>query len=149
MSELDDLLTGRDGPRHPVSLPSGAARDAPVLRMREAARAELAAPFARLVAATAEPFVQAIIDLESPRMALGRACLIGDAAFVPRPHTAASTAKAASDVLALAGPLAEQRDEAAALRAWEPVRLALGRSLAEHGRARGAASRSGLAVLRP
>ena len=32
-------------------------------------------------------------------MAFGRTCLLGDAAFVVRPHTAGATAKAASDAM--------------------------------------------------
>jgi hypothetical protein len=42
-----------------------------------------------------EPFLQTIQDLSVRRMAVGRIALVGDAAFIPRPHTAASTAKAA------------------------------------------------------
>ena len=38
-------------------------------------------------------------------MAFGRVCLIGDAAFVARPHAAAGTAKAAADAWALAEAL--------------------------------------------
>ena len=53
--------------------------------------------FRRLVEVTQEPFVQTIHDLAVPKMAFGRVCLTGDAAFVPRPHTAASTAKAAAN----------------------------------------------------
>ena len=41
--------------------------------------------------------MQVIFDIEVPRMAFGRVCLIGDAAFAVRPHIAAGTAKAASD----------------------------------------------------
>ena len=38
-----------------------------------------------------------IVDLEVPRMAFGRSCLIGDAAFALRPHIGVGTAKAADD----------------------------------------------------
>jgi hypothetical protein len=43
------------------------------------------------VAATRKPFLQTIQDLSVRRMAVGRIALVGDAAFIPRPHTAAST----------------------------------------------------------
>ena len=58
-------------------------------------------PFRQLIRSTREPFLQAIVDLVVPRMALGRVALVGDAAVLPRPHTAASASKAAADALAL------------------------------------------------
>ena len=52
-----------------------------------------------------EPLVQAVFDLESPRMAFGRVSLIGDAASGLRPHVAAGQAKACADAWALHGAL--------------------------------------------
>ena len=70
------------------------------------------------------------MDCEAPRMAFGRLCLIGDAAFVARPHAAAGTAKAAEDGWQLARALrATGGRVAAALDRWEPGQLALGRSV--------------------
>ncbi len=127
---LDRLMTGRDGVRRAVSLPPGAATAAAVGDMRRAAAASLAEPIAEVVTAIAEPFVQAIYDIEVPRMAVGRVCLIGDAAFGVRPHAAAGTAKAADDGWALAAELsAAGGDVPAALAAWERRQLEVGRSL--------------------
>jgi 2,6-dihydroxypyridine 3-monooxygenase len=127
---LDALMTGRDGVRRPVSLPPGAASEQAVTGMRQAAADLLAGPVAEVIARTAEPFVQAIYDVEVPRMAFGRTCLVGDAAFAVRPHAAAGTAKAAADGWALAQELtAADGDVPAALAAWERRQLALGRSL--------------------
>ena len=87
---------------------------------------------------TKEPFAQAIRDLAVERMVKGRVILLGDAAFIPRPHTAASTAKAATNVLALVEALEmrpEHIDEA--LEHWEPRKLALGDDLHEQGRRTG------------
>ena len=95
--ELDALMTGRDGVHRAVSLPPGAAREEPLAAMRQAAAARFAAPIAAVVTGVAEPFVQVVYDIAVPRMAFGRACLIGDAAFAVRPHAAAGTAKAAAD----------------------------------------------------
>ena len=79
---------------------------------------------------TPEPFVQPIVDVEVPRMAFSRVCLIGDAAFVARPHAAAGTAKAAADAWALADAVAaDPSDVPGALRRWEAGQLALGRQL--------------------
>jgi 2-polyprenyl-6-methoxyphenol hydroxylase-like FAD-dependent oxidoreductase len=36
-----------------------------------------------------------------PRMRQGRVAMVGDAAFIPRPHTAASTSKAVANARAL------------------------------------------------
>ena len=63
--------------------------------LRETALSCLPPPAAAMVRSTVEPFVQAEVDIEVPRMAFGRICLIGDAAFALRPHIAAGTAKAA------------------------------------------------------
>jgi 2,6-dihydroxypyridine 3-monooxygenase len=78
-----------------------------------------------------EPFVQVVYDVEIDRMAFGRTCLIGDAGFVARPHAAAGTAKAAANAWALAESLATHDTVPAALAAWEPGQLALGRQLVE------------------
>jgi 2,6-dihydroxypyridine 3-monooxygenase len=127
---LDTLMTGRDGVRRPVSLPPGAATEAAVTGMRQAARDQLAEPIAEAVVGAPEPFVQVVTDIEVPRMVFGRICLIGDAAFAVRPHAAAGTAKAAADGWALAGELtAADGDVPAALAAWERRQLALGRGL--------------------
>jgi 2,6-dihydroxypyridine 3-monooxygenase len=127
---LDRLMTGRDGVHRPVSLPPGAATEAAVTRMRQAAQDHLAGPIAEAVVRAPEPFVQVITDIEVPRMTFGRICLIGDAAFAVRPHAAAGTAKAAADGWALAGELtAAGGDVPAALAAWERRQLTLGRDL--------------------
>ena len=73
--------------------------------LHSAADIELPAPLTELVQRTAEPFIQVIVDLEVPRMAFGRTCLIGDAAFVLRPHIGAGTAKAADDAWQLGNAL--------------------------------------------
>jgi len=64
--------------------------------------------------------------------------LLGDAAFVPRPHTAGSTAKAAANALALAQSLQRQDmpiDQR--LREWETLQLRAGRSMTDWGRQMG------------
>ena len=92
----------------------------------------------------AEPFVQAVYDIDVPRMAHGRVCLIGDAAFAVRPHAAAGTAKAADDGWALAEELAAAAgDVPAALTAWEQRQLLLGRQLLARTREIGDASQFG------
>jgi 2,6-dihydroxypyridine 3-monooxygenase len=127
---LETLMTGRDGVHRAVSLPPGAATDAAVGAMRQAAAAALAPPVAEVVTGAAEPFVQVVYDIAVPRMAFGRTCLLGDAAFAVRPHAAAGTAKAAADGWALAEALsAAGGDVPTALARWERSQLTLGQAL--------------------
>jgi 2,6-dihydroxypyridine 3-monooxygenase len=134
---LSALLTDRRGETHDLSLPAGGVRDEHLDELRAAA-GDLPAAFADLVRATPEPFVQVIVDLEVPAMVRGRVCLVGDAAFALRPHIAAGTAKAAADAGALAEAIrAAAGDVPAALRAWEPDQLALGRATTARTRAVG------------
>jgi 2,6-dihydroxypyridine 3-monooxygenase len=124
---LDDLMTGVDGRRHPLSLPPGLAQPHHVDELRTAAK-QLPAPLAELVTETAEPFVQLIVDVAVPRMVVGRACILGDAAFALRPHAAVGTAKAAEDAWQLARALeAIPGDIDRALATWETAQLELGR----------------------
>jgi 2,6-dihydroxypyridine 3-monooxygenase len=126
--DLDALMTDRGGVRRPVSLAPGAVAPSRLEELRAAAAAELPRPVAELVAVTAEPFVQVVFDIEAPRMAFGRACLLGDAAFALRPHAAVGSAKAAEDAWRLGEALrGSGLDVAAALERWEPGQLALGR----------------------
>jgi 2,6-dihydroxypyridine 3-monooxygenase len=138
--DLDDLMTDAAGTRHEVSLPPGAARDEHVAEMRATARARLPKEIADVVTAVERPFLQVVFDVEVPRMAFGRVCLIGDAAWVVRPHAAAGTAKAAADGWALADALAAYDDVPGALAAWEPGQLTLGRQLLDRTRRIGARS---------
>ena len=102
---LDRLMTDREGVRRDTTLPPGTVDPVHVAEMRAFAMSNLAPPLAAVVLGADEPFVQAVFDIEVPRMAFGRTCLIGDAAFALRPHIAAGTAKAASDGWALAEAL--------------------------------------------
>jgi len=74
-----------------------------VAAMRADAARVLASQFNEMVGLCEQPFLQPIYDLEVPRMAFGRVALVGDAAFVARPHVGAGVAKAAEDALAIMG----------------------------------------------
>lgn len=142
--ELDRVLTDSGGRRRQFSVPQGLVSPAMIAWLHEQARSILPPSFLRLVEATGEPFVQTIHDLAVPSMVFGRVCLTGDAAFVPRPHTAASTAKAAANALGLADCLsASGGDVVEALRRWEPDQLDLGRRLRVHGQQLGNRSQFG------
>jgi len=132
--DLDDLLIDQSGQRRDTSLPPGAVSAHHLAELRAVASSRLPEPIARVVLSTAQPFLQVIYDIDVPRMAFGRVCLIGDAAFLARPHAAAGTAKAAADAWALAEAVARHDNVVAALADWEPGQLALGRQLLERTR---------------
>jgi 2,6-dihydroxypyridine 3-monooxygenase len=134
-SALDDLMTDAHGVRQEISLAPGSVRQHQVDGLLAAAAEQLPESIAEVVAKSSEPFVQAVFDIAVPRMAFGRACLIGDAAFAIRPHAAAGTAKAAEDGWRLAAAIrAERGDVLAALRRWEPNQLALGNAVMDRSR---------------
>jgi len=132
--ELDRVLTDKDGRRREFSVPQGFVAPDILGWLHRQAHRTLPPTFLRLVKATGDPFLHTIHDLAVPNMAFGRTCLTGDAAFVPRPHTAASTAKAAANALGLADCLtATGGDVEEALRRWEPDQLELGERLRVFG----------------
>jgi 2-polyprenyl-6-methoxyphenol hydroxylase-like FAD-dependent oxidoreductase len=91
-ADLPGLLVDRDGRQHHASLPLGGTPDAAIRGLRDLARREVHPMLAALVAATPQPFLQTIVDIVPTRTVFGRVCLLGDAAFVVRPHTAGATA---------------------------------------------------------
>jgi 2-polyprenyl-6-methoxyphenol hydroxylase-like FAD-dependent oxidoreductase len=94
---------------------------------------------AAVVARTEQPLLQAIFDLESPQLAFGRVVILGDAAFVARPHVVAGTTKAALDAQCLADSLAAAgNDVETALAHYDVERRQFGRSLVARARHLGA-----------
>jgi 2-polyprenyl-6-methoxyphenol hydroxylase-like FAD-dependent oxidoreductase len=136
--DLPAVLTDRDGRTHLFSLPPGALREHYAEALRRDAGQLLAPPFSALVQHTAEPFIQLILDLEVEQMVFGRVLLLGDAAFVPRPHTAGGSAKAAANALALALALKRtDRPIEQALRSWESFQLKAGLAMTASGKRMG------------
>ncbi len=136
-ADFDEAMTDAHGRRRQFSIPPGsmAARSAQALR--EAASRLLAPTFADLVDATQEPFVQAILDLEISRMVFDRVVLVGDAAFIARPHTAGSTAKAAANAVALAEALASSPNIDLSLGDWGGQQIQVGLDMTARGRVMG------------
>jgi len=136
--DLDWFLTDKHGHRHRSSLPQGSASPAMVGELRRTARQELHPVFVELVAATTDPFVQTIVDVSVPRTVFGRTMLVGDAAFVVRPHTAGAAAKAAHDAWVLGRNLARaRRNLDAGLSAAESLQVEYGQGLVNYGVALG------------
>jgi 2-polyprenyl-6-methoxyphenol hydroxylase-like FAD-dependent oxidoreductase len=100
-NELRDLCTDVHGHCHGTAIPPPLVRPDVARRLKDIAAATLAPQIAAVVEAS-QPFFQAIFDLESPRLHEGRVALVGDAAFVARPHVGMGVTKAALDALCLA-----------------------------------------------
>ena len=106
--------------------------------MRAAAERLLAPQFREIVRLIDEPILQPIYDLETPRMAFGRVAIIGDAAFVARPHVAAGRRQGGRR-RGGAGRRARRRATSTpALQRFEAVRLPVGRRIIERARHLGA-----------
>jgi 2-polyprenyl-6-methoxyphenol hydroxylase-like FAD-dependent oxidoreductase len=76
-------------------------------------------------------------------MAVGRVALLGDAAFIARPHVGAGVSKAALDALALAQALDSAGDVAAALAAYDAERRPEGLRALRQGQELGACIAAG------
>jgi 2-polyprenyl-6-methoxyphenol hydroxylase-like FAD-dependent oxidoreductase len=135
---LRELMTDADGAHHPLGIPPNKVSWRQVAAMREAARSLLAPQFAEILEKTAQPFLQPIYDVQSSRLAFDRVALMGDAAFVARPHVGMGVTKAAEDAMALSDAIRMHGATSDALRAFETARLAPGRAVVEHARALGA-----------
>jgi len=133
--ELPLLCTDTNGRCHEMSIPPPLIRADVLAELRRAAEALLAPHLAEVVRHSRRPFFQAIFDVESPYMAAGRVALLGDAAFVARPHCGMGVTKAAGDATALAGSLRETPDDvAAALSRYDELRRRFGAAVVAHGR---------------
>jgi 2-polyprenyl-6-methoxyphenol hydroxylase-like FAD-dependent oxidoreductase len=138
-SALRALLHRCRRPRHGLSIPPPLIRPELIEGLKRDAAALLAPQLAALVNGTAQIILQPIFDLESPRVAIGRVALIGDAAFVARPHVASGVMKAALDAEALVDALsAGAGDVEAALQRYDAGRQPYGAWLVQRGRHIGA-----------
>jgi 2-polyprenyl-6-methoxyphenol hydroxylase-like FAD-dependent oxidoreductase len=132
--ELEQFLTDRQGVLHHSSLPLGGATEESIAALRARARREVHPRMAALIEATEQPFIQKIVDIVVPRTVFGRVCLLGDAAFVVRPHTAGATAKAATDATLLADTLQDAKgDIKKALLSFQSAQLRYGHELHQYG----------------
>lgn len=132
---LAALCTDQSGCRHGVSIPPPLIRPELIAALKRDAEALLAPQLAALVNATARIILQPIFDLELPRIAFGRVALVGDAAFVARPHVASGVMKAAIDAESLVDALAGRPgDVPAALERYDRERQPYGAALVARGR---------------
>ncbi|MCW5679869.1 MAG: FAD-dependent oxidoreductase [Xanthobacteraceae bacterium] len=142
--DLPRLFQGRDGKFHGDAIAPDLLLPEVLDEMRSAAERTLAPAFAEIVRQTPQPLLQAISDLEVPQMVCGRAVLIGDAAFVARPHVGMGVTKAAADAWALASALETEPAIDTALAKFNAERVALGSRIIRRARHLGAYMQSQL-----
>jgi 2-polyprenyl-6-methoxyphenol hydroxylase-like FAD-dependent oxidoreductase len=135
---LADLFTDASGKNHGVSIPPPLIRPELVAEMKAHALEVLPRSVSVVVQKTAQPLLQAISDMESPRMTFGRVALLGDAAFVVRPHVAGGASKAALDARCLVDSLLAEDEITAALASYEKTQHDFGTRIVAHSRYLGA-----------
>jgi 2-polyprenyl-6-methoxyphenol hydroxylase-like FAD-dependent oxidoreductase len=138
-SALQDLCTDATGRQHGVAIPPPLVRHEIIRELKATAGRVLAPEMAAVVARAEQPLLQAVFDLESPQLVFGRVVILGDAAFVARPHVVAGVTKAALDAQCLADSLAAAgNDVETALAHYDTERRQFGRSLVARARHLGA-----------
>ena len=136
---LPRLCTDASGRCHGISIPPPLIRPEVITDIKTSARELLAPQIAAIVERTDQLFFQAIFDLESPRMVLGRVVLLGDAAFVARPHVGMGVTKAALDAECLAREIkTADGDLDAALARYDRERRLFGTRIVARARRLGA-----------
>lgn len=135
---LNSLLTDDQGQFYPTGIPPQKVAAQHIGAMRQAAQDLLAPQFAEIVEKTAQPFFQPIYDVLSENIAFNRVALLGDAAFVARPHCGMGVTKAGEDAMALADAIARHGAVPQALQAYQSARVPACRAVTLHARELGA-----------
>jgi 2-polyprenyl-6-methoxyphenol hydroxylase-like FAD-dependent oxidoreductase len=133
--KLRRMLTDASGQHHAGGIPPALIDPRFIEEMKGAARATLAPPYAELIELVREPFFQTIVDLELSHMVKGRVAMLGDAAFIARPHPGMGVTKAVGDAVVLADAIrGNPHDIARALATYDAERCRYGRYLVRCGR---------------
>ncbi|MDO8713617.1 MAG: FAD binding domain-containing protein [Polynucleobacter sp.] len=127
--ELVKLFTDADGHYYPTGIPPLKVSWKHIAEMRKVARDILAPQYAEILEKTASPFLQAIYDVRSDQIVFGRIALMGDAAFVGRPHVGMGVTKAGDEAIVIARHIAQLGATPAALDAYSNERLTLGQQV--------------------
>ena len=127
--ELVSLLTDDDGHHYPTGIPPLKVSWKHIAHMRKVAQEILAPQYAEILEKTAAPFLQAIYDVRSEQIVFGRIALMGDAAFVGRPHVGMGVTKAGDEAIAIAKHISALGATPTALNAYSDERLKLGQQV--------------------
>lgn len=132
--ELQAVLTDADGVHYPQGIPPNKVSWQQLAHVRAEARRLLSPQFAEILEKTPQPFLQPIFDLVSDTLTVGRVALMGDAAFVARPHIGMGVAKASEDAVALADAIRTHGANPSALAAYAQIRQPAGRYAVQRAR---------------
>lgn len=135
---LRDMVTDATGKMWPEGIPPPLIQAHHLAHARAAARQVLAPHFAEMIEKTEHLFFQPVFDLESDQLAFGRVALLGDAAFVARPHVGMGVTKAAEDAQSLVRELTAHDDLSTALEQYQTARLTSGKHIVARARGLGA-----------
>ncbi|BDX21731.1 2-polyprenyl-6-methoxyphenol hydroxylase [Polynucleobacter sp. TUM22923] len=127
--ELADLLTDADGKYFPTGIPPLKVSWKHIAAMREQAQNLLAPQYVEIIEKTASPFLQPIYDVRSEQIVFGRIALMGDAAFIARPHVGMGVTKAGDEAMSIAKHIALLGATPAALDAYSNERLSMGQQV--------------------
>jgi len=129
------LSSYKKEPLHEADLSSPLASSDATEALKLRAAAILAPQLAAVVARAIEVLIHPVVDLESETLVFGRTLLLGDAAFVVRPHVAAGVTKAALDAARLGEALTmHASDVLSALRYYDIEQRRFGCRLIARGR---------------
>ena len=133
------LFTDEAGAYHPQGISPLAIRPGFVAQAKADASAIFHPHLAEAIALAPEFLLQVIVDQTAPVMAVGRTALVGDAAFVARPHVGQGVTKAGGDAWALTQFLeAGQDDVVGALAQYSASRVPVGKRAVSRARELGA-----------
>jgi 2-polyprenyl-6-methoxyphenol hydroxylase-like FAD-dependent oxidoreductase len=129
---LADFCTDASGKCHGTSIPPPLLRPDVIAWAKAQARSLVAPQVAEIFERDPRPFFQAIFDFASPKIVFGRVALLGDAAFLVRPHPGAGTTKCAMDAECLADSIAAHGIDAG-LAHYQRQQGAFGSGLVKQG----------------
>jgi len=139
LEKLSDMCTDDQGKCHGISIPHHLIRADILSEMKATARSIFAPQIADIVDLVKQPFFQSIYDCIPPTITGDKIALVGDAAFLGRPHTGMGTTKAALDAEYLIDALLTSKGNLTeALTDYNQDRSRFGMRVVERGRWLGA-----------
>jgi 2-polyprenyl-6-methoxyphenol hydroxylase-like FAD-dependent oxidoreductase len=129
---LADFCTDASGKSHGTSIAPPLIRPDVIAWSKAQAHALVAPQVAEIFERDPRPFFQPIFDFISPQIVFGRVALLGDAAFLARPHPGAGTTKGALDAECLADSIAAHGIEVGLAR-YQRIQGAFGGGIVRQG----------------
>ena len=132
--KLKDLLTDNEGYFHSDGIPPSLIKGDHITDIMKIANKIMPKNFIDIVTKASTTMFQPIYDVMSEKIVSENIVLIGDAAFVARPHVGIGVLKAAQDAVSLANALIDNSVTSDALTTYALERFEPGRQAVIHGR---------------